>query len=34
MSKCLEKWDLSSKVHVIVRDNGTNFVAGLRDAGL
>ena len=34
MGKCLEKWDLSSKVHVIVRDNGTNFVAGLRDAGL
>jgi len=34
MSRCLEKWDLSSKVHVIVRDNGTNFVAGLRNAGL
>jgi len=34
MSKCLEKWDLSSKVHAIVRDNRTNFVAGLRDAGL
>ena len=34
INKCLESWDLSSKVHVIVRDNGSNFVAGLRDAGL
>ena len=34
MNKCLEEWDVSGKVHVIVRDNGSNFVAGLRDAGL
>ena len=34
MNRCLEEWDLSNKVHVIVRDNGTNFVAGLRDPGL
>ena len=25
---------MTSKVHVVVRDNGSNFVAGLRDAGI
>jgi len=34
MNKCLEEWNLSSKIHVVVRDNGSNFVGGLRDAGL
>ena len=34
MNTCLESWDLSSEIHVIVRDNGSNFVAGLRDADL
>ena len=34
MNKCLEPWDLSSKIYVIVRDKESNFVAGLRDADL
>jgi len=30
----LEQWGISDKLHVIVRDSGSNFVAGLRDAAL
>ena len=30
MNKCLEEWNLSSKIHVVVRDNGNNFAAGLK----
>jgi len=30
--KCLDSWSLTDKLHVVVRDNGSNFVAGLRDA--
>ena len=31
---CLQSWNLSEKLHVVVRDNGSNFVAGLRDYGI
>ena len=34
INKCLQCWNLADKIHVIVRDNGSNFVAGLRDAGI
>ena len=27
-------WNLSEKLQVVVRDNGSNFVAGLRDYGI
>lgn len=29
---CVEKWQLAGKLHLVLRDNGRNFVAGLRDA--
>ena len=32
IKKCLYSWSLTDKVHLVVRDNGTNFVAGLRGA--
>ena len=32
--KCLQSWNLSEKLHIVVRDNGSNFVAGLRDYGI
>ena len=31
---CLQSWNLSEKLHVVVGDNGSNFVAGLRDYGI
>ena len=34
INKCLHSWSLTGKVHVVVRDNGANFVAGLRGAGI
>ena len=34
INKCFHSWNITSKVHVVVRDNGSNFVAGLRDAGI
>ena len=34
INKCFHTWSVTSKVHVVVRDNGNNFVAGLRDAGI
>ena len=34
ITRCLESWNLSDKLHVVVRDNGSNFVAGLRDAAI
>ena len=34
INKCFHSWSVTSKVHVVVRDNGSNFVAGLRDAGI
>ena len=34
ITKCLDSWNLSDKIHVVVRDNGSNFVAGLRDAAI
>ena len=29
VKKCLQCWDLIDKIHVIVRDNGSNFVVDL-----
>jgi hypothetical protein len=34
ITNCLQVWDVFEKLHVIVRDNGSNFVAGLHDGGL
>ena len=37
INKCLHSWSLTGitgKVHVVVRDNDANFVAGLWDAGI
>ena len=34
INKCFHSWKCNNKVHVVVRDNGSNFVAGLRDAGI
>ena len=31
---CLQSWNLSEKLHIVVRDNNSNFVAGLRDYGI
>ena len=31
---CLQAWGIYNKLHVVVRDNGSNFVAGLRDASI
>ena len=30
MIASMDKWDISSKVHLALRDNGHNFIAGLR----
>jgi len=34
LTNCLQSWNLAEKLHVVVRDNGSNFVAGLRDGGI
>ena len=34
LTSCFEQWNVVNKVHVIVRDSGSNFVAGLRNAAL
>ena len=34
INKYFHSWSVTSKVHVVVRDNESNFVAGLRDAGI
>lgn len=34
INKYLNSWSLTGKVHIVVRDNGANFVAGLRDVGI
>lgn len=34
ISNCLQAWEIYNKLHIVVRDNGSNFVAGLRDAGI
>ena len=34
INKCFYFWSVTSKVHVVVRNNGSNFVTGLRDAGI
>ena len=32
INNCLQSWNLADKLHVVVHDNGSNFVAGLRNA--
>ena len=34
ISNCSEGWGIYNKLHIVVQDNGSNFVAGLRDAGI
>jgi len=34
VTQCVEKWQLAEKLHLVLRDNGRNFVAGLRDANI
>ena len=34
LTNCFEQWSVTYKLHAIVRHNGSNFVAGLRDAAL
>ena len=34
IASCLQSWKVQNKLVCIVRDNGPNFVAGLRDAGM
>ena len=34
ITTCLRSWKVENKLLCIVRDNGANFVAGLRDSGL
>ena len=29
ITNCLQAWGIAEKLHVVVRDNGSNFVAGL-----
>ena len=31
LTNCPQSWNLAEKLHAVVRDNGSNFVAGLRD---
>ena len=35
-ASCMEQWQISEKVHLVLRDNGSNFVnvAGFRNAGI
>ena len=28
ITNCLQAWGIAEKLHVVVRDNGSNFVAG------
>ena len=30
MLACIDKWKIGSKLHLVLRDNGSNFIAGLR----
>ena len=32
--QCVKRWQLSEKLRLVLRDNGCNFVAGLRDANI
>ena len=34
IASCLQSWKVQNKLVCIVRDNGPNFIAGLRDAGM
>ena len=30
--RCLENWNITTKLHLVLRDNARNVIAGLRDA--
>jgi len=34
ITNCLQAWGIAEKLHVVVRDNGSNFVAGLREGNV
>ena len=34
ITNCLQAWGIAEKLHVVVRDNGSNFVAGLHDSNI
>ena len=34
ITNCLQAWDIAEKLHVVVRDNGSNFVAGLHEGNV
>ena len=34
ITNCLQAWGIAEKLHVVVRDNGSNFVAGLCDSNI
>ena len=34
ITNCLQAWGIAEKLHVVVRDNGNNFVAGLCDSNI
>ena len=33
-TSCVDAWKIKDKVHLVLRDSGSNFVAGFRDIGL
>ena len=34
ITNCLQAWGIGEKLHVVVCDSGSNFVAGLRDGNI
>ena len=34
ITNCLQAWGIAEKLHVVVHDNGSNFVAGLREGNV
>ena len=34
ITNCLQAWGIAEKLHVAVHDNGSNFIAGLRDGNI
>ena len=34
ITNCLQPWDIAEKLHVVVLDNASNFIVGLRDSNI